>query len=149
MEEIWKEIKGYEGLYEVSSQGRVRGLDRLDSIGRIRKGKILKPRLNQGYCMVALLKDAKATNFSIHRLVALHFLDKEDESYNDVDHINTIRTDNRVENLRWCNRKINCNNPISREHYREAKTGSKNYFYGKHHTEESKRKIGESKRRVS
>lgn len=117
MEEIWKEVVGYDGLYEVSNQGRVRSVDRSIAIkgGNVRlcKGKILRPSENRyGYLCVILCKEGKGTNKKIHRLVAEAFIPNPNNKPC-IDHINTIRTDNRIENLRWCTQKENCNNPIS------------------------------------
>lgn len=78
--EIWKDIKGYEGYYQISSFGRVRGLDRYVKQGDrtiMLKSKILKPRYDSGkYLRVILTKNAIAKGFSIHRLVAQHFIPK-------------------------------------------------------------------------
>ena len=94
MEEIWVDIKGYEGLYQVSNQGRVK---KIYKNGKIR---ILKTRLdNNGYLCVTLSKNNKPKIFKIHRLIATHFIPNPDNKPC-VDHINTIRTDNRIENLR-------------------------------------------------
>lgn len=117
--EEWKPIIGYEGLYEVSNYGRVRSLTRtiVRSDGRIQtfKGVILSGTMhNRGYRDVVLTKDGISTRYLIHRLVATAFIPNP---YNkpELDHINTIRTDNRVENLRWVTRRENCANNITRK----------------------------------
>lgn len=110
--EIWKPVKGYEGLYEVSNKGNVRSVDRYVTNGnryRLLKGKPKKPSPESGgYLITNLSKNGQVKTYFVHRLVAnvLPF----------IDHINTIKTDNRVENLRWCSQKENCNNPLTREH---------------------------------
>ena len=91
--EIWKEIKEYEGLYEVSTLGNVKGLT---------SGKILKPSYRGGYNAVGLSKNGKSITFPIHRLVALNFLDKIDNC-NIVNHKNGNKYDNEVDNLEWTN----------------------------------------------
>lgn len=107
MEEIWKDIKGYEGLYQVSNLGRVKSL--------FRYSKILKNKIgNNGYCTVCLYGNKKPCFKLVHRLVAEAFIPNPDGKPC-VDHINTVRDDNRVENLRWCTTRENCNNPISLE----------------------------------
>ena len=63
-----------------------------------------------------------------------------------VDHINTIRDDNRAENLRWVTSKENCNNTLTKENYSNAKKGENNPMYGKYHTEKTKNKISEAKK---
>ena len=87
-----KSICGFEGLYEVSDTGEVYSL---------RKNIILKQCLRNGYNRVRLWKNNKRYNRVVHRLVATAFIDNL-EDYSDVDHINEVKTDNSVENLRWC-----------------------------------------------
>lgn len=102
--EIWKPVKDYEGLYEVSNLGRVKSLKRLvnhkDST-RLINERILKPWDNShGYFQVKLLKHGKSNMFRVHRLVAEAFLEKL-YYQNQVNHKNYLRNDNRVENLEW------------------------------------------------
>lgn len=115
MEEIWKDIQGFEGLYQVSNMGRVRSLDRIlpDKNGRLRhkKGMILKDCLNKGggYYRISLWDGQRnPTHFEVHRLVALHFVDGYKPGLV-VNHINEIKTDNRAENLEWCTYQYNLN----------------------------------------
>lgn len=112
--EEWKTIRGYEGLYQVSNEGRVK------SFKNPKNPKILKPNKTKfGYLTVALIKDGIRCTKSIHRLVAEAFIPNE-EGKPHIDHINTIRDDNNVTNLRWCTREENQNNPITREKLRQA-----------------------------
>lgn len=117
--EIWKPIKGYEGLYEVSNLGNVRSLDKHVMYGNrycLLKGKPMKPFHNlYGYLKINLHKNGQGKHYFIHRLVSEAFIPNPN-NLPCIDHINTIRDDNRVENLRWCTRKENCNNPLTREH---------------------------------
>lgn len=119
--EIWKPVVGYEGFYEVSSFGKVR------SLKRTRKGKcesecgvkerLLKPsKHTKGYLVCGLSKDGKLKYFKVHRLVAEAFLPNP-ENKEQIDHINTIKTDNCISNLRWVTPKENTNNPLTREKY--------------------------------
>jgi hypothetical protein len=119
MEEIWKDIEGYEGLYQVSNLGRVKSLNRIIAtkmnISRLMKGKVLTivPDPNN-YMKVLLSKEGKQQIYLVHRLVAQAFIPNPDNK-SEIDHINTDRTDNRVENLQWVTRKENCNNPLTKE----------------------------------
>ena len=115
--EIWKDIKGYEGYYQVSNLGRIRSLDRWGKgIKKFYKGKIISQSKHPtGYMMVSLCKDASARTFKVHRLIAEAFIPNP-ENKPCIDHINTIRDDNRIENLRWCTHKENVNNPKTQIH---------------------------------
>ena len=138
MEEIWKDIEDYEG-YQVSNFGRVRSLDRYNSRGWWIKGCILKPTMDKkGYLTVGLSKNNQRKTFKVHRLVALHFIPNI-ENKPEIDHINTIKTDNTVwlnedgsvnyekTNLRWATPKENSNNPLSLVNKSESKKGIKNH----------------------
>lgn len=103
--EIWKKIDGYEN-YSVSKDGDVRN-DKTE--------RILKPHHNKaGYQSINLYKNGKVKHFQVHRLVAETFIPNPDD-LPCIDHINTIRDDNRVENLRWVTYKENMNNPLTRK----------------------------------
>lgn len=114
--EIWKDINGYEGLYQISNFGNVKSVDRISkhSNGDLTlKGKLLKSVKNsRGYLQVDLCKNGKIKKILIHRLVAQTFLPNPDNKPH-IDHINTITTDNRVINLRWVTQKENINNPLT------------------------------------
>ena len=129
--EIWRPIKDYEGLYEVSSLGNVRSVDRYVMNGnryRLLKGKPIKVFPDsKGYLRVRLCKNNKAKNYSVHRLVANAFIPNPN-NLPCIDHINTIRDDNRVENLRWCTQKENSNNPLTREHLTYQKKNKPVYY---------------------
>lgn len=109
MEEIWKDIEGYEGLYQVSNLGRVKSLGN----NKNRKEKIIKQiKKKDGYLYLKCSKNGESKTFSVHRLVAQAFIPNPN-NLPEIDHINTVPTDNRIENLRWCSRKGNMNNPIT------------------------------------
>lgn len=111
IEEIWKDIENYEGKYQVSTFGRVKSLN----YNKTCKERIMKPDKDKGgYLRVVLCKNNRVKFFAVHRLVALAFIPNP-ENKPCIDHINTIRDDNRSENLMWCTYKENSNNPISRK----------------------------------
>ncbi|PEO38310.1 NUMOD4 domain-containing protein [Bacillus wiedmannii] len=108
--EVWKDIEGYEDLYQVSNLGRVKSLDRdyIDSLGRKRtsKGRTLRPVRLNGYQGVSLCREGSDKKERIHRLVAKAFLPIP--LFKDtVNHINGIKNDNRVENLEWVTQSEN------------------------------------------
>jgi len=119
--EEWRDVPGYENLYQVSSAGQLRSLDRtvhqLNKGGiycnRLYRGKILTQRTNNGGYLLCNLYEqnsgGKGHTALTHRLIALAFLENP-EGLPEIDHINRIKTDNRVSNLRWCTAKENSAN---------------------------------------
>lgn len=107
--ENWKDIKGFENEYQVSDYGRVRRKKGIVNSGlkhshyRTVYQTILKPhKKRNGYLTVDLSKNGKTTTVSIHRLVAIAFLPNDDVANKKcIDHINCIKTDNRISNLEW------------------------------------------------
>lgn len=100
MEEIWKDIEEYEGLYQVSNQGRVKSL-------KYGKERILKPAPNSdGYLFVVLCKDGKTKTYFVHRLVAMAFIPNP-EGLPCINHKSCIRTENNVNNIEWCDHSYN------------------------------------------
>lgn len=108
------DIKGFED-YQITDDGRV---------WTKKQNKYLKPSLNKGYWFVILRKDGKNYSRFIHRLIAEMFIPNPDKKPC-VDHINTNRIDNRIENLRWCTYEENNNNPITKEKMSIGSTGKK------------------------
>lgn len=112
--EVWKDIAGFEGYYQVSSYGNVRSVDRVIEVqirGKSRKvhrsGKVLTAvKTKDGYLSVQLLKNSKPYTCKVHRLVALAFCEKED-GLEEVNHIDGCKSNNCVDNLQWCTRSQN------------------------------------------
>ena len=111
--EEWKDISTYEGLYQVSNFGNVKSLERVLPDGRHLRERILKGSIVDGYRIVGLSKYGSRKMFYVHRLVAQAFVSNP-KSLNEVDHIDTIRLNNRYDNLRWVTRSENNLNPITR-----------------------------------
>lgn len=117
MIEIFKDIEGYEG-YQISNYGRVKSLN----YNRTGKEKILKPTKDKkNYLRVDLSKQGKRKQYQIHRLVAQAFLDNPN-NYEQINHKNEIKTDNRVENLEWCTPKQNNNYGTRNKRIAESKS---------------------------
>lgn len=130
--EQWKDIEGYEGLYQVSSKGKVKSLARTFYSGKdylIKKEyqeRILKLRYTQaGYAYVGLAKASKVQKYKVHRLVASAFIPNRN-NLPCVDHINGVRDDNKVENLRWVDAFQNMRNPHTIESIARSKMGARN-----------------------
>ena len=103
--EVWRDIEGYEGLYQVSNMRRVKSLN----YRRSGKERILKRLKNKwGYLFVHLQKDGKQKGCKLHRLVAQAFIPNP-ENLPEVNHKDEDKNNNTVDNLEWCTRKYNCN----------------------------------------
>lgn len=130
MEEIWKTILGYEGLYEISSYGNVRSLDRVvtrsDGNERFAKGKRLSKIKSNGYWRANLSRDGKVSPVGVHRLVAIAFL-RNPEAKPQVNHIDEIRTNNHIGNLEWATAKENVNHGSGLQ--RMAATQAKSFMF--------------------
>lgn len=144
MEEIWKDIEDYEGLYQVSNLGRVK---------RVKTNRVLKGRKDKGgYLVVCLYKNGSKSNKRIHRLVAEAFIPNTDNKPT-VNHIDEDKTNNMVSNLEWMTVKENLNHGTRNKRAGKAisksksisiiatniKTGESTEFYG---TNECARQLG-------
>ena len=118
MSEVWKDIEGYEGLYQVSNWGRVKSL-------KFGKERILKPEKNRnGYLVVNLYKNGKRKHFKIHRLVAEAFVSNPD-NLPCVNHADEDKTNNFYGNLEFCSYQYNNNFGTRNERASKTKTNGK------------------------
>ena len=140
-EEIWKDIPGYEDLYQVSTFGRVRSKDRIVELdwtnnkhvsmnyfSYIKKGKIMKLRRNVfGYVTVHLTKDKKQKGYFVHRLVMLAHSPQHEEDKTLINHKDENKANNNIDNLEWCTAKYNVNygTCINRRSNKQMYTNSK------------------------
>lgn len=134
MSEIWKDIKGYEGLYQISNQGRVKSLQEWNgnrhSASYRNRERILKPTDNgHGYLIVGLKKETKRKNHYIHRLVAEAFVENPKKNKY-VNHLDYDKANNKADNLEWCSQKENVLYSKHRmEHQKNAKLPKSGYKY--------------------
>lgn len=130
--EQWKDIKGYEGLYQVSNYGRVKSLTYRKCVHGIRTisnaNIVLSPFDNgNGYLTISLTRNQKRKNFYVHRLVAENFINNPNK-FNVVNHKDFNRKNNKVENLEWCTQKYNTNHArprFKRQHNSKTQTGER------------------------
>lgn len=109
MQEIWKDIPGYEGYYQASDLGRIRSVSRKLCNGKGKRGKIITaiPDCN-GYYRIFLYKDRKKQRYMVHRLIAYSFIDNP-SGYTMINHKDEDKSNNSVSNLEWCDCKYNIN----------------------------------------
>lgn len=104
IEEVWKDVPGYEGLYQASNLGRIKSLN-FNGTG---KEKIMQPRTGNRYYMIALWKDGKRKDLLLHRVIAKTFIEnKENKPF--INHKDENCFNNSVDNLMWCTHKENMN----------------------------------------
>ena len=141
MKEIWKDIRGYEGIYQISNLGKVKSIGRNEQyevngkiINRVRKEKILSKCIdNQGYVIVALSLNRKIKYYKVHRLVATYFVSNT-ENKNIINHIDGDKTNNIYTNLEWCTIKENTvhayKNNLIKHYTRKIMCVEDNIYFG-------------------
>ena len=136
-QEIWKDIKDFEGLYQVSNLGRVKRVERITEIKsknqhgeyatkRTFKERLIKPVLYDGYYCISLYKNRKMYLKKVHRLVATTFLEKSNLT---VNHKNGIKTDNRIENLEMTTHSKLTEKDVLDIRFRKSNNELKNIVY--------------------
>lgn len=111
---MWKDIKDFEGIYQVNDKGEVKCL--ITGRGRGPIGSLLKPQKNtKQYLQVVLRNKEKVRIVRIHRLVAEHFIDNPD-NLPQVDHIDNDKTNNNIANLQWCSNQHNCEKAMAKSY---------------------------------
>lgn len=131
MEEIWKDVKGYEDLYEISNTGKLRSKDRAilknNGIIQYRKGILIALNINSdGYLQGKLCKNGKSKTVRIHRLVAEHFLPNPN-NLPEVNHKDYNRVNNNVNNLEWSTHNENIQHSAKAGHYKHYGSNNPNY----------------------
>jgi len=141
MEEIWENIEGFEGIYQVSNLGKVKSL----KFGKEKYLSITKSSI--GYLNTKLQLNKKNKSFLVHRLVAETFI-KNEFNKPCVNHINGIKTDNRVENLEWCTHKENTEHSLKNDliktgyNHKQSKLSLKDIEYIRKNYKEKDKKNG-------
>jgi hypothetical protein len=153
MEEIFRDVKGYEGYYQVSNLGNVISLERIiiEKSGKkyLRKGKLMSTIKSHGYLEVRLSKNSKSTSCTIHSLVWNAFGDGTELKFPEIviDHIDRDKTNNRIDNLRAVTTRVNCQNRVNNRDYigvirqkniflSRIKIKNKDYYLGNFNTPE-------------
>ena len=135
--EVWKDIPGWEGYYQISNLGRAKSCKRttIPKHGRVhyveeRIRRVSPSGPTRAYLGFGSLREGKQGRIYIHKAVALAFIPNP-EGKPCLDHINANTYDNRVENLRWVTQSENMRNPITAKRIGQAKSGENCFFYGK------------------
>lgn len=135
--EVWKDISGWEGYYQVSNLARAKSVART-SIHKDGSVHYIKERIRKQsgsgpgrkYLGFSAHREGMPPRIYLHKAVAMAFIENP-ENKPCIDHINTNTFDNRVENLRWVTITENANNPLTKQHVSKAKSGTNCFFYGK------------------
>ena len=120
MKEEWKDIKGYEGLYQISNLGRIKSLK--NNKGNYREKIRNSNPGKDGYIRINLYSNHKSKPFYIHRLVAEYFIPNTN-NYKEINHKDENKSNNRVDNLEWCDRKYNINYGTRAQKFSEKMKG--------------------------
>lgn len=128
--ELWKDIEGFEGYYQISNKGNVRSVNRFDGVHDRQGSQIRQNLKHNGYLQVGLRKHGKRKWFGVHRLVAIHFIENPDNKPQ-VNHIDGNKLNNTVENLEWVTGRENQRHAIKMGLRDNMPKGENHSFYGK------------------
>ena len=121
--EVWKDIQGYDGLFQISNLGNVKRKQKTyfccNNTKRVLKERLIVGDIARGYKRVELWHNRNHKKYMVHRLVAKAFIPNP-ENKPEIDHIDGNPLNNMVENLMWCTHRENLNNPITRQRKSEA-----------------------------
>lgn len=151
--EVWRDIEGYEGLYQVSNYGRVKSIERVviynDGRKKLIPERIMKQIECEGYLCVVLSKNNKSKHLKIHRLLALTYLENPN-NYPIINHITENKDFNFIgivnneiisSSIEWCTHLQNMNFGSLKERASKNSKGKNNPMYGKHHSKKTKEKL--------
>ena len=128
--EVWQDIPNYEGLYQASTYGRIKSVEKQRYTGKggycTEKEKIKSPLNNKKYYQLKLSKDDKNTMYLLHRIIAFTFLPKPIQGQTQINHIDENPHNNRVENLEWCTPKYNVNYGTAKERISQTRKSKNN-----------------------
>lgn len=148
MEEAWKEIEGFNGV-EISNLGNIRSqrIQGSTTGARSDEPRMLRTKSNNhGYICINLRDNGKSKVIYVHRAVAQAFIPNPN-NFPQVNHKDEDKSNNCIDNLEWCDSKYNQNYGSIRKRISEAKkgkqTGENNPFFGKHHSEETRKKLSQ------
>ena len=125
--EEWKDIEGYEGMYQISSYGRIKSIPRRTANGKCKYERILKQQTDKrGVKRIGLHNNYKKKTFQVHRLVAEAFISNPN-NLPDINHKDENPSNNKIDNLEWCNKEYNNNYGSRNKKISEAHKGTNNY----------------------
>lgn len=135
MEEVWKDIPGYEGIYEVSNFGQVRSISRIDCTGRHITGRILKQcNTPSGYPKIELCLDGTSKQVLVHRIVGTVFVHNPGNC-TQINHKDENRENNHADNIEWCTPKYNINYGNRTQRMAKTMSGENNHRHKLTHKE--------------
>ena len=128
--EFWADVPGFEGLYQASTYGRIKSLEKRVKSGENRtilyRERIKQPRkLKEGYLKVQIWKDGISYEKFVHRLIAETFLPVFNTDFKEINHKSEVKSENQVWNLEWCNHKYNITYGTGMKRRKEARRRKK------------------------